>query len=112
MSFRPAGSMSCACFQVAKTIKRSWGATEALRAGRPRPSAQCASPAGRRLSLKPGFYWRLSPVPSQPFDASSEAGGLGEVDAEVVAAALIAPGHLGARMAELFLDVPFVDLSG
>ena len=36
--------------------------------------------------------------------------GLGEIDAEPVTPALIAPCHLGGGMAELFLDITLVDL--
>ena len=40
----------------------------------------------------------------------SQPGGLGQIDPETVAAALIAAGHFDAGMAELFLDVAFVHL--
>lgn len=41
---------------------------------------------------------------------SLEAGSPGQVDAEAISAALIAAGHLRGGMAELFLDIAFVDL--
>jgi hypothetical protein len=43
-------------------------------------------------------------------DCKLQSCGLGEVDAEALAAALVAPGHLGARMTKLLLDVALVDL--
>ena len=42
----------------------------------------------------------------------SQAGGLGEVDAEAIATALVAAGHFGAGVAELFLHIALVDLGG
>ena len=40
----------------------------------------------------------------------SETGGFGQVHPEPVAAALVAAGHLRGRVAELLLDVAFVNL--
>jgi hypothetical protein len=40
----------------------------------------------------------------------SQPRGLGEVDAESVSLALVAAGHLGAGVAEMFLDVTLIDI--
>ena len=39
-----------------------------------------------------------------------QPGRLGEVDAESVALALVAAGHLGTGVAEMFLDVTLIDI--
>ena len=51
----------------------------------------------RRRRMRPGEHRLLQPR------------GLGQIDAEAVAPALIAPGHFGAGVAELLLHVAFVD---
>ena len=57
------------------------------------------------MSLPPG-------ATRNPVAPCSQACGLGEIDAEPVAPALVAAGHLGAGVAELLLDVALVDLGG
>ena len=55
---------------------------------------------------------RSPTIPSVGFCPHLEPGRLSEIDLESVALALVAPGHLSAGVAEMFLNVGLLDLGG
>jgi hypothetical protein len=72
---------------------------------------------GSRVSRCKGLsaIFALSPTPGSRSGgdiADDGLGGFGEIDAEAIAPALIAAGHFGAGVAELFLHVALIDFGG
>jgi len=58
----------------------------------------------------PRYVAALMALKNKGFRSASQPRRLGQVDAEPVTPALIAPGHFGAGMAKVFLDMAFIDL--